>query len=671
MGMVVRPRTILRGATAIKRNAGEVLLDRGATSAFSRSATFIGAVGNLNCSMLRWATTGHDNLPKFHPFALIHTYGAGTIANPGAIYSTQVAGNSWDPTYDLSWGGVRSEVMGPDDFGALWRALGGIHDVHLFFDWQNGVSEGRLNPDGSGTFDWYVDPYAKDINGNTIPAGTLALMRSPDFKKLENRRFLKNIIEVQGIAPEKIIINMGGEDWRGWNPPFPWPLPDKNQNQQYAYFAAQVKIYLTDLLQFATEQGWRSKLRTCVGFLESVEGGAPIPLLPSTIKRDLEHFLAELKEVGPLVSHMSCSMHYRGTWDRYLTEDELQLSWFTPSGQGSFKEIFDYFRSLVSGNGFPTIDLIQMAGSVGDARNEEGKIAGDVEPMTQEQCGMAAFQYQAELIKAGCTLSDAYGGLWGDWPSGQGTSGVTGAWHDDLGAPQPFTIWPQYYAKKMMNDVLVRDAELVEFISPETQLPTIAFKWNDGEQTIVSLFVQNKRDATRVLPIEISQVQGASVRQAQRYSFTETTAPVVSGAASLAGNMLTVTANPISITRVDLVVTPGDYNSWAQEIIDTVFDEFSRPGIYEANVEGGGFAEPIDVAVLPTRRERELGAFNATSLLSGENAVEIRLTEIAAPKKGDRLTVDGVAYTILVDPLRRDRFGLVWQVGLKAERRFQ
>lgn len=663
MGMVVRPRELIGAVSAPV--GGQVVLDRGATAAFAVSATFVGAIANLNIRLLRWPTTGHDNLPKMHPFSPLHTYGAGTIAHPGTNYSTKVPGNVWDPTYDRATNAApASEIMGPAAFGALWNALGGVHDVHLFFDWQNGVSEGRANPDGSGTFDWYVDPYALDINGNAILSGQLAAMRAPDFKKLENRRFLQYMIEVVGIPPEKIIINMGGEDWRGWDPPYPWPLPDDGQDRQYAYFATQARIYLADLLAFASEKGWRSKLRTCVGFLESVEGGAPIPLLPSTIARDLRHFLNQLKEVGPLLTHMGCSMHYRGTWDRYLTEDELQLSWFTPTGQGTLKEILDYFRSICRANGFPTIDLLPFANSVGDARNAEGKVAGDVEPMTQEQCGFAAWQYLAELIKAGYTMADAYGGAWGNWPSAQGSSGVCGI----PDGSTAFVIWPQYYAVKMINDVLVNDAELVEFVSSETQLPTLGLRWTDPSsgESMLSLYMENKAAVARSLPVEITQVEGVRVRQSQRYSFTETTAPVVSDAASLLNKVLTVNAPAYSITRVDLVITPSNYDAWAQEVVDDIFDEFGRPAIYEEAEAGGTFADGIDVEVLPIKRDRELGGYNQTNVLAAERLVEIRAKEILAPRKGDRVTMDSTVYTVASAPERRDRFGLVWQCGLRT-----
>jgi hypothetical protein len=108
----------------------------------------------------------------------------------------------------------------------------------------------------------------------------------------------------------------------------------------------------------------------------------------------------------------------------------------------------------------------------------------------------------------------------------------------------------------------------------------------------------------------------------------------------------------------------------AQDVVDSAFATFGRAATYEAQTAASPetFAAPVTVTLIPTTRNRELGGFSSTSVLADEALFEVRLTEVAAPKRHDRITMDGIKYRIHSDPMRRDRFGLVWRIGLRTER---
>lgn len=112
------------------------------------------------------------------------------------------------------------------------------------------------------------------------------------------------------------------------------------------------------------------------------------------------------------------------------------------------------------------------------------------------------------------------------------------------------------------------------------------------------------------------------------------------------------------------------FNADAQDVVDSAFATFGRAATFEAQMAASPetFATGVAVTLIPTTRDREIGGFSSTSILADEALFEVRLTEVAAPKRQDRITVDGVKYRIHSDPLRRDRFGLVWRIGLRTER---
>lgn len=93
--------------------------------------------------------------------------------------------------------------------------------------------------------------------------------------------------------------------------------------------------------------------------------------------------------------------------------------------------------------------------------------------------------------------------------------------------------------------------------------------------------------------------------------------------------------------------------------VDTVFARFGVDGVY---TPGGGGA--VNVRVI-ARRPDEIVGFGDTRVLTETALFEVRALDVAEPRPGDRLTVDGVDYVIQGEPERRDPDRLVWTLDVR------
>ena len=65
-----------------------------------------------------------------------------------------------------------------------------------------------------------------------------------------------------------------------------------------------------------------------------------------------------------------------------------------------------------------------------------------------------------------------------------------------------------------------------------------------------------------------------------------------------------------------------------------------------------------------TRRADEITGFGDARLWSETTRVDLRVAEVAEPRPGDRIEIDGDAFLIQGEPVR-DRERLVWTVDLR------
>jgi len=93
--------------------------------------------------------------------------------------------------------------------------------------------------------------------------------------------------------------------------------------------------------------------------------------------------------------------------------------------------------------------------------------------------------------------------------------------------------------------------------------------------------------------------------------------------------------------------------------IDAVFARFGVDAVYTP--DGGG---AVCVRVI-TRRPDEIVGFGDTRIHTETALFEVRASEVAEPRPGDRLTVDGTDYVIQGEPERRDPDRLIWTLDVR------
>lgn len=96
-------------------------------------------------------------------------------------------------------------------------------------------------------------------------------------------------------------------------------------------------------------------------------------------------------------------------------------------------------------------------------------------------------------------------------------------------------------------------------------------------------------------------------------------------------------------------------NGFAQRGVDSAFRLLGRAAVFRP---AAGEDVP-DVLVILRQGDLEFDTFGA-ALASTSTVIDVRASDVAAPRKGDAFVVGGVVYTINAEPLKRDDMRLVW-----------
>ena len=93
--------------------------------------------------------------------------------------------------------------------------------------------------------------------------------------------------------------------------------------------------------------------------------------------------------------------------------------------------------------------------------------------------------------------------------------------------------------------------------------------------------------------------------------------------------------------------------------LDALFADANvgRDAVY---IEEGGTPVPVRVV---TRRADEITGFGEARIWSETTRIDLRVAEVANPRPGDRIEIDGEAFLVQGEPVR-DRERLVWTVDL-------
>jgi hypothetical protein len=96
---------------------------------------------------------------------------------------------------------------------------------------------------------------------------------------------------------------------------------------------------------------------------------------------------------------------------------------------------------------------------------------------------------------------------------------------------------------------------------------------------------------------------------------------------------------------------------------DAIDNLFGDPNIARDAVYIADGAAPRLVRLV-TRRADEVTGFGDTRLWSDTTRIDLRVAEVANPRPGDRVEIDGDAFLIQGEPVR-DRERLVWTIDLR------
>jgi hypothetical protein len=94
--------------------------------------------------------------------------------------------------------------------------------------------------------------------------------------------------------------------------------------------------------------------------------------------------------------------------------------------------------------------------------------------------------------------------------------------------------------------------------------------------------------------------------------------------------------------------------------VDALFADpnIGRDAVYTPD---GGAAVPVRIIA---RRADEVTGFGEARLWSETTRIDLRVAEVANPRPGDRIDIDGDAFLVQGEPVR-DRERLVWTVDLR------
>jgi hypothetical protein len=345
------------------------------------------------------------------------------------------------------------------------------------------------------------------------------------------------------------VLQIGEELWAGWNAgQEPWLEPDLNPRHldKGEWIASALRSYFNDLRAFAKDRSYRVSF--AVQFQESRQGGSRMPLPPNAIQNIRQGYLDPLvANLGPMISYMTTSMHYRGTWDRWLGEPEMQLAFITDRGQGSLGEIRTWFRKYVASKGYPNVDIIPHENSFGHLPD------GALSPADWQK-GLMASQYLMEAIIAGYGYTFGYPGFGGNYenigadPHASITATIDGR----------YQRLPMFYALKLIGDPLRgANASLIDVEETDPATISMGLEWRDPHRH-VSLYLINKHGTaqkeTAVFDVDVSD----KPVQVRRYSAAEMTGPMIRPESVVKRdsqkNRLEISLSPYSMTVIDVTL---------------------------------------------------------------------------------------------------------------------
>ncbi len=101
------------------------------------------------------------------------------------------------------------------------------------------------------------------------------------------------------------------------------------------------------------------------------------------------------------------------------------------------------------------------------------------------------------------------------------------------------------------------------------------------------------------------------------------------------------------------------FTALALETLDVTFAEFGVDAIFTP-LNGGS----VNIRVI-AKQPDEIVGFGDTRIHSETSLFEVRASEVAQPRPGDLLSINGVDYVIQGEPERRDPHWLAWTLDTR------
>jgi hypothetical protein len=95
-------------------------------------------------------------------------------------------------------------------------------------------------------------------------------------------------------------------------------------------------------------------------------------------------------------------------------------------------------------------------------------------------------------------------------------------------------------------------------------------------------------------------------------------------------------------------------------LADAIDDLFADPNLARDAVWRPAVGDPVPIRIM-LRQPDEVASFGESRFATDTTVIDIRVTEVAEPRPGDRIDIDGELLLVQGEP-RRDAERLVWRI---------
>lgn len=542
--------TATAGATISPTLAGQGLIARISDDDYAiNTAAFRAAIIESKPGIIRWPMAGHSSLPAFHHDIDHGLKGIGTFAGETNM-------DPWDPAVQARMALDPSDpdyiALAPrDELITLETAVGiaaecGVN-LMIVLDFRRAMLFRAVD----GVLVDYKPPlgYAFDANGVAMNQAQIDATSREQHYKNELSRLLKDL---DAAGADNFIVTTG-ENNIGWGPVFPWDPTtwydggggagegggdeddgddDPNRNE---FIAEESVQYYQHMATVAATLGLTVRFGFSFPVGKSTKNNFPMPAGKITNKRTALNF--HIDNLGPVTSLMVLKGDkYRRGVSTWLTEDAMQISAPTDSGQASLPEMKAWFEAYADGRGQGHLTAVIQEHMVFET------MAGILDP-TMEWASQMQAQAILEAGSAGMETIVGFPGYAADrsYPGFQPSRAL---FRQTGGVIVKATL---HYMQKEISTVAALGPVDRVLSGVPADLFARCWKYTGGG----AVFLINKQPVARSILVDFTGLTAGAIGTQYRQGLSET---VTTGVGVVAGGDLIVTLEPYSfaVCRVTL-----------------------------------------------------------------------------------------------------------------------